>query len=296
MAQNPSFSVTKVKVAFECPRLFYLGHKFGGKLMCNSPEKTLGIGITYHGLAEKCLDAMRHEPKFSEFLEGSPEQINQEKLNQQIKNLLYELIFLPYLREIKKNYHKKVDFLLKLWQGLTSLIDDWTTLLILNRHFCSADKVIKKTFILQEYVLKYNFKLPNNQEQIVRGKLDSLIFNFSRNRLAVVDYKTYPASNAIAQFVQVALYSYMLQQTKGIPVDAQVSYIFPNLKTDFYSWEKLEETIYQSILYKLQQMQEWLTWESGDSEPPPATIHPHLCNLCPQKRKCQSFFENTEAS
>lgn len=295
MAQNTSFSVTKVKVAFECPRLFYLGHNFGGKLMFNTLEKRLGIGITYHDLAEKCLDAMRHEPKFSEFLEGSSEQISQEKLKQQIKNLLYELVFLPYLREIK-NYPKKVDSLLKLWQGLTNLIDDWTKLMILNRHFCSADKVIKKTFILQEYFLKYNFKLPNSQEQIVQGKLDSLIFNFSRNRLTVVDYKTYPASDAIAQFIQVALYSYMLQQTKGIPVDAQVSYIFPNLKTDFYSWEKLEETIYQSIPQKLQQMQEWLTWESGHSEPPPATIYPHLCNLCPQKRKCQSFFGKTQVS
>lgn len=85
----------------------------------------------------------------------------------------------------------------------------------------------------------------------------------------------------------------MLQQTKGIAVDAQIYSIFPELKTYFYAWERLEKTIYQSIPHKLQQMQEWLTWESGDLFAPPATTQTHLCNLCPQKRKCQSFFENT---
>jgi S-DNA-T family DNA segregation ATPase FtsK/SpoIIIE len=32
-SEHHSFSVTKVRVAFECPRLFYLGHRFGGKMM-----------------------------------------------------------------------------------------------------------------------------------------------------------------------------------------------------------------------------------------------------------------------
>lgn len=91
MAQNTSFSVTKVKVAFECPRLFYLGHKFGGKILFNSPEQTLGIGVIYHELAEKCLEVMQHDTRFREFLKGSPEQLNREQINQHIRSLLYEL-------------------------------------------------------------------------------------------------------------------------------------------------------------------------------------------------------------
>jgi len=37
-------------------------------------------------------------------------------------------------------------------------------------------------------------------------------------------------------------------------------------------------------------MQEWLKWESPNPNPPPATTQPHLCEICPQQQKCQTFF------
>lgn len=291
MAQNSPFSVTKVKTAFACPRLFYLGHKFGGRVMFNSSEKILpGFGITYHNLAEECLEVMKNNIIFNKFLECSPEEIEPEQLTRQLQELLYERVFLPYLQAIKNNQSQKLPVLQKLWQGLHNLINNWVELLILNRHYCPADKVIRKTFILQEYALRYNFKLPNQRFQTVTGRLDSLIFDFSTNRLSVVDYKTYQPCEHTAQFVQVVLYSYMLKHLKGIPVDARIYYIFPELKEDVYTWEELDETVDSLIPSKLQQMQEWLIWESGRPSPPPATSQPELCQLCPQKQKCQSFF------
>jgi DNA segregation ATPase FtsK/SpoIIIE-like protein len=43
-------------------------------------------------------------------------------------------------------------------------------------------------------------------------------------------------------------------------------------------------------------MQEWLTWEPGQPDPPPSTSQPHLCQICPQQEKCQALFEGDESN
>jgi S-DNA-T family DNA segregation ATPase FtsK/SpoIIIE len=37
-------------------------------------------------------------------------------------------------------------------------------------------------------------------------------------------------------------------------------------------------------------MQNWLSWESPNPNPPPMTTEPYLCEICPQQQKCQTFF------
>ena len=37
-------------------------------------------------------------------------------------------------------------------------------------------------------------------------------------------------------------------------------------------------------------MQEWLSWEPSRPNSPPATTQPYLCEICPQKQKCQNYF------
>lgn len=51
-SEPTSFSVTKVRVAFECPHLFYLGHRFGGKMMFFPPGNPPKIGTQFHQLAD----------------------------------------------------------------------------------------------------------------------------------------------------------------------------------------------------------------------------------------------------
>ncbi|HEY9296742.1 MAG TPA: DNA translocase FtsK, partial [Phormidium sp.] len=134
-------------------------------------------------------------------------------------------------------------------------------------------------------------------KQKVGGKLDSILFNLEKNRLMVVEYKTYaPAdpSAQLAQLAQVALYSYMLKEQKKVPVDSAVYCVLPEFKEYYHSWEELENTVHSLIPHKLQQMREWLKWESPNPNPPPPTPQPHLCQICPQKEKCQAFFNVDE--
>jgi DNA segregation ATPase FtsK/SpoIIIE, S-DNA-T family len=278
-----SFSVTKVRIAFECPRLFYFGHRFGGKTQFKAPQKSIGIGVTFHHLAEKFIVSLQ-DSRFHTLFEASPEELQADIIAKQMQKLFYETIFFPYIKNLNAKESQKV------WQAFEIIINKWTYLLIANRKYCSSEKLFRKTFITEEYQLKYTFNLPDRSQKKVTGRLDSLIFNFEKNRLCVVDYKTYEPVDLSGQLAQVALYSYMLYKHKGVLVDAAVYSVFPEFKEYYYPWERLEKRIHELIPHKLQQMQQWLTWEPPQLNPPPPTTHLKLCDRCPQKKKCQALF------
>ncbi|EGJ31724.1 MULTISPECIES: DNA translocase FtsK [Moorena] len=307
-AESPCFSVTQVRVAIECPRLFYLSHHFGGKTLFIPPSDSPGIGKVFHQLCEKCTDTLQQDSRFQALFSPTASQLDLGQISSKIQALLYELVVFPQIDDLE------IASLLQLWQGLTSLFPHWTQLLVTNRRYCQPEEVIRKTFIAQEKDLSYNFTLPDGSQQQVNGKFDSLIFDCERDRYCVVDYKTYQPVDPSANVAQVALYSYMLQTEKGVAIDAAVYSVLPEFQEHYYSWEELEDTVHQLIPHKLQQMRQWLSWKpaqlekggdgetiknhctpaigKGDLEPPPPTRQLQLCNICPQQQTCQTFFED----
>ncbi|OLT57872.1 DNA translocase FtsK [Moorena bouillonii] len=309
-SESPGFSVTQVRVALECPRLFYLSQRFGGKTLFIPPSNSPGIGTVFHQLCQQCTDTLKQDSRFQALFSATASQLDQSQISSKIQALLYELVVFP-----KINTNPDIaSILLQLWQGLKSLIPHWTQLLVTNRPYCQPEEVISKTFVAQEIKLSYNFTLPDGTQQRVNGKFDSLIFDCERDRYCVVDYKTYQPVDPSANLAQVALYSYMLHQEKGVPIDAAVYSVLPEFQKHYYSWEDLEDTVHQVIPDKLQQMREWLSWKpaqvekegdgetiknhctpamgKGNLEPPPPTRQLQLCNICPQQQTCQTFFED----
>jgi S-DNA-T family DNA segregation ATPase FtsK/SpoIIIE len=290
-----SFSVTKVRVAFECPRLFYLGHQFGGKTQFKAPQKSFGIGVPFHHLAEEFIALSLQDSRFQKLFEPLPEELQADLIAKQMQTFFYETIFFPYIQKINKDENQKQQDFQKIWQAFEKIIKKWTSPLIANRNYCAPKKLFRKTFIIEEYSLKHTFILPDSSQKNVIGRLDSLIFNFEKNRLCVVDYKTYEPVDLSGQLAQVALYSYMLYKQKGVLVDAAVYSVFPEFKEYNYPWERLEKRIHELIPHKLQQMQQWLTWEPPQLNPPPPTTHLNLCDHCPQKKKCQALFKTIQS-
>ncbi|WP_293063763.1 MULTISPECIES: DNA translocase FtsK [unclassified Moorena] len=265
-SESPGFSVTQVRVAIECPRLFYLSQRFGGKTLFIPPSDSPGIGTVFHQLCQQCTDTLKQDSRFQALFSATASQLDQSQISSKIQALLYELVVFP-----KINTNPDIaSILLQLWQGLKSLIPHWTQLLVTNRPYCQPEEVISKTFVAQEIKLSYNFTLPDGTQQRVNGKFDSLIFDCERDRYCVVDYKTYQPVDPSANLAQVALYSYMLHQKKGVAIDAAVYCVLPEFQKQYYSREELEDTVHQLIPHKLQQMRQWLTWkpaqveESGD--------------------------------
>lgn len=285
-----SLSATKVRIAFECPRLFYLNHTFGDKAIFIIPDAVTGIGNPFHDLADKFVEMAVHESQFQQLFRATAEQLNTKEIALQMQQAFYISTFLPYLQKTRQEKADFVPALLKVWQGLQGLIQHFAEILVINRRYCSTEDVIQKTFIIGEQKLKHQFSLPDGRKQQVLGKFDCLIYNFELHRLCMIEFKTYQPVDPAAQLAQVALYSYMLWTKKQVPVDSAVYCVLPEFKEYQYSWEQLENTVHQLIPYKLQQMRQWLSWKQGQPDPPPSTALPHLCDICPQHQKCQTFF------
>ena len=289
-SENSSLTPTKVRLAFECPRLFYLNHHFNCKAIF-SPKDTLGgVGNVFHKLADDFINLLLIEPRFKSLFNLSATQLKVDVISLEIQQLFYQIKFFPYLQNAIAKDGSKGPVLLQVWQGLQGLIKKFTELLVINRRYCSAEKLISNTFISGEHNLEYYFDLPNGTKQLIRGEFDCLVFNFELKRLCMVEFKTYQPVDSAAQLAQVSLYSYMLSKQKKTPIDSAVYCVLPEFKEYKYSWEQLENTVHQLIPYKLLQMQQWLSWESPNPNPPPATTQPHLCEICPQQQKCQTFF------
>ncbi|MEQ8380825.1 MAG: DNA translocase FtsK [Coleofasciculus sp. A1-SPW-01] len=286
-AEHPPFSATKVRVAFECPRLFYLKQHFDGNTLFIPPGQSIGIGTAFHTLAEQFIKLAQANSHVSDLLEPSAEQLNREAVAMGMQEIFYQQVFFPYI----ESHPEMATVLPKLWQGLTALIQRWVELLVVNRRYCLHQMVIHQTFILEENKLSYHFNLPNGTSQEVTGRFDSLVFNFERNRLCLIDYKTYEPVDPSAQLAQVALYGYMLNKTKGVVVDSAVYCVLPEFKEYAYSWEQLEAAVHDLIPHKLQQMQDWVSWRQTHSNPPPLTSNAHLCEICPQQETCQTYFD-----
>jgi S-DNA-T family DNA segregation ATPase FtsK/SpoIIIE len=289
-SENSSLTPTKVRLAFECPRLFYLNHHFNCKAIFSPKDAITGIGNVFHQIADDFINLLLIEPRFKTLLNPSATQLKVDVITLEIQQLFYQIKFFPYLQNAIAKDASKASLLLQVWQGLQGLIKKFTELLIINRRYCSAETVIQNTFISEERSLEYYFDLPNGTKQLIRGEFDCLVFNFELKRLCMVEFKTYQSVDSAAQLAQVSLYSYMLWKQKKAPVDSAVYCVLPEFKEYKYSWEQLENTVHQLIPYKLLQMQQWLSWESPNPNPPPATTQPHLCEICPQQQKCQTFF------
>jgi len=284
--EYPPFSVTKVRVAFECPRLFYLKQHFGGDTLFVPASQPVGIATAFHKLSEQLLRAVRQHPQFNAWLAPVAEQLKVSEIASQMQGEFYQLVFSPY----RETHPELAAVLPQFWQGLTVLIRHWANLLVVNRRYCSVEEVIEKTFVSKESKLNHDFSLPNGKLQGVAGKCDRITFDFERNRFCVVDYKTYEPVNLTAQLVQAALYSYMIWEKKRVPVDSAVYCVLPEFKEYYYSWEKLEAVVHQLIPDKLQQMRQWQKWKPPQPNPPNPTNQSHLCEICPQQEKCQDFF------
>lgn len=286
-----SFSVTNVKVAFECPRLFYLSKYFGGKTLFIPTSGSLGIGNTFHKLANEFVTTVKKVPQFKDLFVPPAEELKAKEIASQMQYIFYSLIFFPnYLQPTIQTKPDLAPALSQIWQGLRNLIQRWSELLIKNRAYCNADEIFERTFVSTESKLQHDFSLPNNTQQPIVGRLDCLVYDYSKNRSCVVELKTYAPVDPSAQLAQVALYGYMIQQTKKVPVDSAVYCVLPEFKEYHYPWSELETNLHQIIPLKLQQMQQWLKWHTPQADAPPKTSNLDLCNICPQQEKCQSYF------
>lgn len=291
VSSTPSFSATEVRLALECPRLFYLGRDSKCfTLFIPEGSQISGVGTPFHHLAHKFVTVTAEDSRFSQLLSPPSEQLDVQQLSQDMQRLFNERCFYPYVMEVNQTNPDAAEKLGHILPGLQRLIYHYAGLLKRNRQHFHHDQIIAKTFIDSELRLKQSYQLPNGEEQTVSGQFDNLVYDGDRQRLCMVEYKTYQPADPSAQVMQVALYADMLHRQRQEPVDAAVYCVLPEFQVYHYSWEELQSMIQSGVVRHLQNMRDWLRWQPDQSNPPPKTHEERLCPLCPQQNTCQTFF------
>jgi DNA segregation ATPase FtsK/SpoIIIE, S-DNA-T family len=145
-SKNSALSVTKVRLAFECPRLFYLNHRFGDKAIFLPQDTAIGIGNPFHQLADKFIKLAIVEPQFSNLFKQPASQLNLEEITTTLQQLFYQIEFFPYLQKAIQKDGEQGQTLLQVWNGLQGLIKHFAELLLINRRYCNAETLISNTF------------------------------------------------------------------------------------------------------------------------------------------------------
>ncbi|MCL2927498.1 MAG: PD-(D/E)XK nuclease family protein [Trichodesmium sp. St16_bin4-tuft] len=289
--QSPPFSINNVKVAFDCPRLFYLKHSFGGNHPFFPKDYIQEIDNTFLDLANQLMNMIWQESRIKVLFAGQFEGLVVGAIANQIQQLFYGLIFFPYLQTIITKDATLATALYQIWRVLTKMIFNISKIIVKNRRYCHESVVLHRTLIMGETLVDYTFKIPDGKTQKLTGKVNNLIFDFESRRLCVVHFQTYETVEVLSHLIGVALHSFLLKQKKKVPVDALVYWVLPELGEYYYSWEKLENVVESLVPNKLEEMRGWLKWEEFQPGSPPPTEKEYLCDICPQKERCQSFFD-----
>jgi DNA segregation ATPase FtsK/SpoIIIE, S-DNA-T family len=293
-SNNVSLSPTKIRTAFECPRLFYLGHHQGLKTLFVPPDSISGVGKPFHEMSDRLVTYLRQDAEVAALFAPKSNALDRAAIALTIQQRFYKEIFFPYLQTIQQKSPNQAPAIPLIWEGLRSLITAFVDLLIRNRPFYPNHLLLNRTFPDFDRKLEKTFTLPNGSQQKVAGEYDCLVYNAAAQRFCVLEFKTYAPIDPTAQLAQVAIYSDLLQSRHQMPIDAGVYSVLPTFQTFNYGWDQLDKTVRQLIPHKLQQMQQWLTWQPNQENPPPQTSQPdHLCPICPQQSKCQAEFDGS---
>lgn len=162
---------------------------FGVNTLFLPPDNHVGIGNVFHQLADEFINFATNEARIVQLFQSAVNQLQVEQITSSMQQLFYEVKFYSYLQQAVKKDASQAQPLLQVWQGLQGLIKRFAEILVINRRYCSAEKLISNTFISEARKLEHYFDLPDGSKQRVVGEFDCLVFNFEAKRLCVVDLK-----------------------------------------------------------------------------------------------------------
>ncbi len=88
LLQSPTFNIANVKVAFDCPRLFYLKQRLGGNNLFLPKDCLQEIDDAFLNLANQLMNMIQQESRIQELFEGEFEDLVVAAIANQIQQLI----------------------------------------------------------------------------------------------------------------------------------------------------------------------------------------------------------------
>ena len=262
-------SVTEVRNALRCPRIFALG-----RLRRQSVAFPVGsscLGAAFHRIVELFSRDVEHPPSaFAALVSGTPRDEVEAKLVSWVLDYLF--------RELEAD---------AAYATMPGEVDDLAEALReFGRHLAgrlssfseAPAKALPSVVRAGERSLE---AVLSPGGPLVHGRLDALYADRNGN-LEVIEYKLTDEANEEMDRAQVALYRELLRVADDIAATPVILRFSPTLRETTLTADSADAMVARVVLPLLANMTTW----AADSSDVPATHRKDLCAACPVAREC----------
>ncbi len=266
-------SVTEVRNALRCPRIFALG-----RLRRQSVAFPVGsscLGAAFHRIVELFSRDVEHAPKAFTALEtGTPRDEVEAKLVAWLLDyLVRELEADAAYATMPGEVDDLAEALREFGRHLAGRLLSFT-----GTPAAALPNVVRGGERSVEAVLSEGGPL-------VHGRLDALYADRSGN-LEVIEYKLTDEANDDMDRAQVALYRELLRVADGVAATPVILRFSPTLRETTLTAESADSMVARVVLPMLSDMAAW----AANPSDVPATHRKDLCSACPVARECSETY------
>jgi DNA segregation ATPase FtsK/SpoIIIE, S-DNA-T family len=262
-------SVTEVRNALRCPRLFALGRSLGKSV--GFPVGSSCLGATFHRIVERLSREAAAAPKdFAALPRGAARDDVEAELGSWLLELLInEVSYDSTYASMPGEVDDLAEALRELARHLSGRLTkfDVSPAAALQQLFHAGERAV-------EGVLSPDGPL-------IHGRLDALYADPAGN-LDVIEYKLTDEANDQLDRAQVALYRELLRVTENVEGRPVVLRFLPMLREVSMTVEASNAFLQSTVLPLIAAMPSW----SRDPVRAPATERRDLCAACPMARPC----------
>ncbi len=281
LRRSDAISVTEVRNALRCPRLFTLGRSTGKTVLF--PVASSALGATFHRLIERFSRSLDTPPTGVSSL---PEGTSAEALRRALICWILDDHLVPELErnELYARAPGEVDDLAEALRQFAAFLADRAATMA-GRPAAALLRLVARSELVLESVIDLA-TIPGSREGAgvirITGRADAL---FQDDHLApeIVEYKLTSSENALLDLAQVALYRRLLRDVQGVEATPVVLRFEPELTVTRADAADADRLVERRILPLIRDMVRWLD-EPGQT---PATDRLDICNACPMRGPCR---------
>lgn len=266
-------SVTEVRNALRCPRIFALGRL--SRQAVAFPVGSSCLGAAFHRIVELfSRDAPNAPKRFAELVAGTPRDETEARLAEWLLDYLYRELeadpaYATMPGEVDDLAEALREFARHLAGRLQSFADKPATALPKAIH--TGERPVESAL--------------GDGGAIVHGRLDAL-YRDARGQLEVIEYKLTDEANDEVDRYQVALYRELVRRSEGSEATPVILRFTPTLRETTLTADSADTLVQRTVLPLIDQMLGWAA--TPDSAPP--TNRRDLCAACPVARDCAETY------
>lgn len=266
-------SVTEVRNALRCPRIFALGRKNSRAVAF--PVGSSCLGSAFHRIVDRFASEVSSPPEYFRS-SGAPcprDEVESKLVRWLIDLLVDELDRDPSYAAIPGEVDDLAEALREFARHLSGRVDAFRI---------SPSEGLQRAVRGGEREISAPL---GAKRALLRGRLDAL-FGSSQGELEVIEYKLTDEANDLVDRVQVALYRQLLLASEQVAARPVVLRFSPSLRETAIAAEDADRLYQQTLLPLIDNMVSW----ANDAQAAPATERKDLCVACPVARECADFY------